>query len=287
MSSNETVDSLATTNEAEENKQQRIVDSIYEYVTSSVLIDVASNLHQIIKTEGTAQPLFTLLTNDISTKRSELFPELYENKSEEEIERLMKQYAVDYPRSNRKERPSDIVSNTSSSNTTANDVNNNNNNNNDNDNDNDNQSKDGDDDDDDEEEENDQPTAKKRRRKKNSDDDDSDYEMEDDKDDDEKYDDSNKNRKSSKAGDQLTPGGTTASTAPNNGTDNGTTVAKSTTTTAHHVDIWGKIQPKESKDLTCRCRLCGRHVSTSRFANHLDKCMGLSTRPLAGSATRG
>jgi hypothetical protein len=241
-----------------------------------VLIDIASNLHQIIKTEGTAQPLFTMLSNEISTKRSELFPELYENKSEEEIEMLMKQYAVDYPRSNRKERPSDIVSNTSSSNTTTNDVNNN-----------DNQSKEGDDDEEEEDDENDQPTAKKRRRKKNSDDDDSDYEMEDDKDDDEKFDDISKNRKSSKAGDQLTPGGTTASTAPNNGTDNGTTVAKSTTTTAHHVDIWGKIQPKESKDLTCRCRLCGRHVSTSRFANHLDKCMGLSTRPLAGSATRG
>jgi len=42
------------------------------------------------------------------------------------------------------------------------------------------------------------------------------------------------------------------------------------------IDIWGKRPLKEPKNQFVRCRLCGRHVSTSRFASHLDKCMGLS-----------
>eukprot|EP00980_Cylindrotheca_fusiformis_P005737 scaffold1194_cov127-Cylindrotheca_fusiformis.AAC.14 len=53
-----------------------------------------------------------------------------------------------------------------------------------------------------------------------------------------------------------------------------------------HLDIWGKLPPKEPKQ-TCECRLCGRHVSALRFAPHLDKCMGLSTaRGSTGNATR-
>lgn len=56
--------------------------------------------------------------------------------------------------------------------------------------------------------------------------------------------------------------------------------------TITHLDIWGRMPPKEPKQ-TCACRLCGRHVSTLRFAPHLDKCMGLSTaRGSAGNPTR-
>jgi len=51
------------------------------------------------------------------------------------------------------------------------------------------------------------------------------------------------------------------------------------------VDIWGRIPPKEPK-IPVQCTLCGRHMSTSRFASHLEKCMGLSTRPLPGVPNR-
>ena len=50
----------------------------------------------------------------------------------------------------------------------------------------------------------------------------------------------------------------------------------STKPSTSHLDIWGNMPPKEPKQ-TCLCQLCGRHVSASRFAQHLDKCMGLST----------
>ena len=54
--------------------------------------------------------------------------------------------------------------------------------------------------------------------------------------------------------------------------------------TINHSDIWGRLPPKEPKQ-TCRCQICGRHVSTLRFAPHLDKCMGLSTRPSQGGGS--
>jgi hypothetical protein len=55
--------------------------------------------------------------------------------------------------------------------------------------------------------------------------------------------------------------------------------------TINHLDIWGRIPAKEPKQ-NCECQLCGRHVSTLRFASHLDKCMGLSTRPATGNTPR-
>jgi hypothetical protein len=51
------------------------------------------------------------------------------------------------------------------------------------------------------------------------------------------------------------------------------------------VDIWNRIPPKEPKH-PVECTLCGRHMSTTRFASHLEKCMGLSTRPLTGIPNR-
>mmetsp|Transcript_9558 Transcript_9558/g.20668 ORF Transcript_9558/g.20668 Transcript_9558/m.20668 type:complete len:397 (+) Transcript_9558:194-1384(+) len=67
---------------------------------------------------------------------------------------------------------------------------------------------------------------------------------------------------------KATPTATTTSTTNNNNNNN-----------SNHptVDIWGKTPAKEPKNRLCRCQLCGRLISTSRFASHLDKCMGLST----------
>lgn len=76
--------------------------------------------------------------------------------------------------------------------------------------------------------------------------------------------------------------------------DNGNIIANDIEDSANIVtpDIWGNYPPKEPKDFYCVCTICNRQISTSRFASHLDKCMGLSTRPLAsggagGSSTRG
>jgi hypothetical protein len=286
-----------------ENRRQKIVDSIYELISNGVLIDVASNIHRLIKTEGSSQELLlssrsgagdmSCGTSIVSSHR-ELYPELYKDKNDEEIQQLMEQYAVDYPNSRgRTKRP--IVGDSINSSS----------NNDDNDNSNitvsvmtttrSNINGDDDDEDDDDEE---KEQSKRKRKKK--DDDDSDYEMEEDKDDDEIAEEYKQQKKRStttpafSATTITTTGATTGvSTADTtNTTENGTnntklTTTTTTTTTTAQMDIWGKIQPKESKDLTCHCRLCGRHVSTSRFASHLDKCMGLSTRPLAGSMTRG
>jgi hypothetical protein len=45
-------------------------------------------------------------------------------------------------------------------------------------------------------------------------------------------------------------------------------------------DIWGRHPPREAKE-PIQCSICGRQVSTLRFAPHLDKCMGI------GTTTRG
>jgi Sgf11 (transcriptional regulation protein) len=46
--------------------------------------------------------------------------------------------------------------------------------------------------------------------------------------------------------------------------------------TSLSVDIWGRIPPKEPK-AAAKCPVCSRHISTLRFAPHLDKCMGIGT----------
>jgi hypothetical protein len=57
-------------------------------------------------------------------------------------------------------------------------------------------------------------------------------------------------------------------------------------TTTQQQDIWGKTPLKEDPNRFAVCRICGRHVSTLRFAPHLDKCMGLNntTRTAAANA---
>jgi hypothetical protein len=52
----------------------------------------------------------------------------------------------------------------------------------------------------------------------------------------------------------------------------------------NHTDIWGRIPPKEPKEMTF-CSICSRHVSVVRFAPHLDKCMGIGTTTRAATTT--
>ena len=48
-------------------------------------------------------------------------------------------------------------------------------------------------------------------------------------------------------------------------------------------DIWGRNPPKEPKT-ACECKVCGRSVSVSRFAQHLDKCLQLGNTRERGAA---
>ena len=59
-----------------------------------------------------------------------------------------------------------------------------------------------------------------------------------------------------------------------------TMVTRGQSTTSH--DIWGRIPPKEPK-ATAKCPVCSRHISTLRFAPHLDKCMGIGTTSRAAA----
>lgn len=56
--------------------------------------------------------------------------------------------------------------------------------------------------------------------------------------------------------------------------------------TTNHLDIWGRVPPKEPKQ-NVECRICGRMVSASKFAPHLDRCMGLSMSRNGGNSGGG
>ena len=58
----------------------------------------------------------------------------------------------------------------------------------------------------------------------------------------------------------------------------------SSSNSTNQVDIWGRIPSKEPK-YNVECRICGRMVSALRFAPHLDKCMGLSMARGAGNSS--
>ena len=47
---------------------------------------------------------------------------------------------------------------------------------------------------------------------------------------------------------------------------------KSKNTSVNNLDVWNRIPPK---DITSTCTNCGKLVGVSRFAIHLDKCMGI------------
>ena len=51
--------------------------------------------------------------------------------------------------------------------------------------------------------------------------------------------------------------------------------------TKQKIDIYGRVPPKEPK-YPISCPTCNRSISVSRFAAHLEKCMGISGRNLGG-----
>ena len=50
-------------------------------------------------------------------------------------------------------------------------------------------------------------------------------------------------------------------------------------------DIWDKFPMKEDPTRLAECRICGRKVSTLRFAPHLDKCMNIGAGTTRVAAT--
>jgi hypothetical protein len=259
----------------------RIAESIYEHIVSSVCIDFASNMHQSLKTgqnfhlmpslaqaEGTptvkqrsiSEENIIAFEDAVSHTRQQLYPQLYDKMSKKEVMDVLRKYAVDVPNDTTQIRKRSILSLGSYAATpTYGDVEN---------------------DDDDERKVKDH-TKKKRKIGDENDEDDEDYQLEEEKDDDEAEHPPSSNVLSNTENKISSKISCTETTAPMSSgeTTNG---AKS----AIQMDIWGNHPSKEPTNITCRCRLCGRHVSTSRFASHLDKCMGLSTRPLAGSTAK-
>jgi hypothetical protein len=174
-------------NNESEVKEDHIVQSIYDHLVTSVCIDVASNLHELIKTGEI--PISEL--SEPGSSRQDIFPDLYKDKDPKEIQAMLDQYATELPTRSSASRKRKFSRQTAT----------------------------------------------------NAEDDDDDYEEEE----------------------------------PPPEEPPTTTPSVQTRQTIHHLDIWGRMPPKEPKQ-TCECQLCGRHVSTTRFASHLDKCMGLSTR---------
>jgi hypothetical protein len=65
-----------------------------------------------------------------------------------------------------------------------------------------------------------------------------------------------------------------------------TSAAVMVTRQQSQTDIWGRIPPKEPKELVT-CSICDRQVNTLRFASHLDKCMGIGTMTRTAAAAAG
>ena len=53
---------------------------------------------------------------------------------------------------------------------------------------------------------------------------------------------------------------------------NKTRPQRSKHTRGSHLDVWNRVAPK---DVTAKCTICNKVVGISRFAVHLDKCMGI------------
>ncbi|KAG7337880.1 Sgf11 transcriptional regulation protein [Nitzschia inconspicua] len=299
------------------NHKERIVESIFEHLVTSVCIDFASNMHQSLKTgKGGTVALLSGSTSSSTTRyhetlphlddlnkgeapvaggsasrsnevpiskpasslevaavqsRLQLYPELYRERSCQEVLDTLNKYAVDLPDGKQQKEwtpskwineQSDAVAATES---------------------------DGDIDDayDNNYGRNGNGTTNKKKKRKIGDDDDDDEEFqmeEEDKDDDELelQQGQKKSNTEEKSSQESGPAETTATGTSTISDETASAIGPAGVKT----DIWGNRPPKEPLNITCRCRLCGRHVSTTRFASHLDKCMGLSTRPFAGQAKR-
>jgi hypothetical protein len=66
--------------------------------------------------------------------------------------------------------------------------------------------------------------------------------------------------------------------------DNRNYVPPTLSSSSTHLDIWGRIPPKEPKDPIV-CSVCLRPVNTLRFAPHLDKCLGIGTMARAATGS--
>lgn len=86
-------------------------------------------------------------------------------------------------------------------------------------------------------------------------------------------------------GNAIDTGEQSESTMPNSSTP--VEKISASNTSASLTDIYGRTPGKEPK-YTIVCPNCGRHLSSSRLSNHLEKCMGLlSSRRNSVSAANG
>jgi hypothetical protein len=178
----------------EEISDNRIVKSIYDHMITSICIDVACNMHELIK-----RGEFSLSELREPFSRREVYPELYKDQEDADIQETLEKYSTYVP--NPRKRPHRSVSSSAGN--------------------------------------------------------------------DEALDDS------------KSTGGASETNTP----EKSAAPTMQTRHTINHSDIWGRTPPKEPKQ-ACECKICGRFVSTLRFAPHLDKCMGLSTRPATGNPSR-
>lgn len=202
----------------------RIIQSIYDLLLRTAVVDYASQMHKLIKTGGIAASKLKT-----PSSRHEVFPSLYEGKSKEEVQEILDHFATEIPtRHSRKRKkirhpsppPGDDKVGEGS--------------------------EDGDKDDDD--------------------DGDEDFKMEDEEQ------------------GAATNGASEATTEASTENADSALTAKAPTSSPK-LDIWGRMPSKESPQPVV-CTLCGRAVSSSRFASHLEKCMGISTRPSTGIPSR-
>jgi len=216
-----------------EEREERILQSLYDHVLRSVVVSYASSMHEMIKTgQFPASELQT------PSSRQEIFPDLYRGKSTEEIQALLQEFGTEQMPSlcTNKRKLRQVAEAIAS-------------------------------------------TDEVIKEKVAEEEDEDEGDDNDDDDEDFKADDNDVEDEAEEKQD------TTKSTSIPTITTNGGTQSQEVEQQPHGVDIWGRIPPKEPKQPVL-CTLCGRHISTSRFASHLEKCMGISTRPLAGIPIR-
>ena len=266
--------------------EDRLVESIYKHLMESLCQDVAVNMHELIKTgaDDVIPSSWKLFSGSTVPSRRDLYPELYngenadETKEEEksgenddtenestqkrpmsdsEIEALLNKYAVNLPnesatKAGTKRRKRDIA----------------------------------------EEEEKRLLLSKIQKEKesnyKDSDDEEEDDNTNDEDDDDEDFkmedaddDDDNSQEKTKKRGRSMSTSSAPEDSKAQPDAPESTTKQKEN----NKLDIWGKNPAKEPKNRLCRCQISGRLISTSRFAYHLDKCMGLSSSRTGGGTS--
>jgi len=244
-----------------EQREERILQSIYDHLLKSVVVSYASNMHEMIKT-GQINAASELQT---PSSRQESFPNLYHGKTPEEIQSLLEKYAteeISNRRSNkRKLPPGGGPERSNSSNTPGIVV-------------------------------AEVGTKEEEIKLEGEDDEEEDGDDNDDSDEDfkdEENEDDNEIRGAGKQKDSTTTKMTTSSTTTTAGNGGGPVQQQQSSSqeqleqqqTPAGVDIWGRIPSKEASQ-PVDCTLCGRQIGSSRFASHLEKCMGISTRPLGG-----